>query len=152
MGYSFKIGNGKFVTYSDDGETYSRWEVENVHLENAPVFENDSLTGNSNSRHPSYTGWHDFCTQAGEEVFNLFYVSPRGHHGPGTLIPDHPGGAKLEQKHLEIIKNARIRRENIGGKPGFNDDQDYTLARLMWLEFWIEWALNNCENPMFVNS
>lgn len=152
MGYSFTIGEGAFVETIEDGEPYSRWEVPEVRLSTAPVFDNDSLTGNSNSRHPSYTGWYEFCKKAGFEIFNLFYTTPRGHTGEGTLIPRHPGGAKLEQKHLDVIRKVRIEREKLGLVPGFADGQDYVLARLMWLEFWIDWALTNCKNPIFKNT
>jgi len=32
-----------------------------------------------------------------------------------------------------------------------HEDLDATLARLTWLEFWIRWALDNCEHPAIYN-
>lgn len=149
MGYSFTIGNGVMVKHSD---MFSRWEVEDVELASAPRFDDDEMTGRSNSRSPSYSGWESFCRAAGSSVFNLFYRTPDGHTGEGTLIPEHPGAAKIEQKHVDVIAAALEACKKRGTVAGFREGQDSTLARLMWLHFWFNWAVENCENPMIQNT
>lgn len=153
MGYSFTIGEGRFVRDVYGEDVWEHFVADSVHLDEAPVFDLDGMTGNGNSRHPSYSGWFDFCKDAGSQVFDLFYNTPRGHTGQGTLIPEHPGACVIEQKHLDAVDTAIYHRKKISNRPaGFRDDQDATLARLMWLEFWFRWALANCKNPMFINT
>lgn len=161
MGYSFHIGNAVLETYDEDGEHWERWEVSSHTHPDAPVFPNDSMTGNSNSRHPSYRGWSHFCKEA--NIYDFFY----NHNG--NLHCGHPGTMFLKPQHLEYIQNALSKYREIATKPpGFegyperNDlniletpdegKYDGTLARLIWLEFWIRWALENCENPGIQNT
>jgi hypothetical protein len=81
-------------------------------------------------------------------------------HRETPLIADHPGAVPLLPGDLEYVRAARIRREqtNGGRPPGFWEDDgtdngnDHTLARLLWLEFWIDWALDNCEVPIIQNT
>jgi len=43
-------------------------------------------------------------------------------------------------------------KRNPNAVRGFMDPKfDDVLARLIWLEFWIEWSLNNCKNPGIFN-
>lgn len=152
MGYCFRIGDGIQTNTVEDGEIISQIDVLEVSLKDAPVFEFDELTGNSNIRSPSYTGWFEFCKDAGNDIFSLFYNSPNGMTGIGTLIPIHPGFANITKKHYGVIKNAMERRMKFGNEAGFSEGQDFTLARLIWLEFWFRWALENCKNPGIQNS
>jgi hypothetical protein len=154
MGYTIKIGNAipYFEKNEEYGELYAEWRVENVRHPDAPTFPVDEMTGNSNSRHPSYTGWNNFCEEAG--VYNVFYENERFRGG-------HPGCSLLKKSDLELVREAKIRREHFSKlSPGFNDDDDDddqekydgVLARLIWLEYWIGWALTNCETPAIENS
>jgi hypothetical protein len=34
---------------------------------------------------------------------------------------------------------------------GFKDGQDFHGARLVWLEWWVRWALDNCKVPVIYN-
>lgn len=161
MGYSFHIGNATYEKYEYDGEVCESWPVQGMTHPDAPTFPNDDMTGNGNDRHPSYSAWSHFCTEAG--LYELFY-DYRGH-----LHCGHPGTMFLTQGHLEEIQYALKQRQKISTKPpGFdgypqlNDigimetpDEgrfDPILARLIWLEFWVRWALENCENPGIQNT
>jgi hypothetical protein len=74
------------------------------------------------------------------------------------IIASHPGYSVLTNDDLAIVKSARIEREKLGKEPGFWDNdnvdngKDPILARLLWLEFWIDWALTNCKIPILENT
>lgn len=166
MGYNFKIGNA-CLRY-EKGDEYINIDVESATHPDAPA--HDEFVGIGNMRSPSYTAWSDFCREAG--IFELFYGQgwsredrrnmecTEDFHRESPLIASHPGAMALIPGDLEFVRAARIKREQTnGGKPpGFwNDDgtdngNDPTLARLLWLEFWFDWALANCEIPTIKNT
>ena len=162
MGYTFTIGNAVPEFSKDDGELSARWAVASAEHQDAPTFPNDTMTGNGNSRSPSYSAWAEFCRDAG--IYDLFY-DERGH-----LHAGHPGCAMLARSDLERVRAALAARQNKAtlppgfcGFPEFNQESqqwecaddgkyDSTLARLIWLEWWIAWALENCETPAIQNT
>jgi len=162
MGYTFKVGNAIPVHSKDYGELYASWEVEAETSPNAPTFINDEMTGSSNSRSPSYSAWHDFCNQAG--IYSLFY-DERGH-----LHAGHPGCVIITTDDLQQVSLAlEAYREKASLPPGFSgygvfnqgtnqydtpDEGKYDpcLARLIWLEWWMRWATENCETPAIQNT
>lgn len=144
MGYSIAIGNAVNKSYRDGDELVARWEVEGATSDKAPVFEEDDMTGNSNGRYPSYSGWGDFARETGLEDF--FFHRQEG------LMREQPGCFIITEDHYNTVKKALMLRRGKGGKAGFGDGEDYNLARLMWMEFWMRWALDNCENPAIANS
>ncbi len=162
MGYNIKIGNAKIDTSNDDGWLEARWYVEYITHKGAPVFQNDTMTGNGNTRHPSYTTWSIFADEVG--LKDLFY-------GPEGLLYNHPGCIVLTKEHhaqvasaLEIWKKKSTKPPGFAGFSNFNSSTgewcappdegryDHQLARLIWLEWWMRWALENCEIPAFENS
>lgn len=152
MGYIINIGNAVPRHSKEYGELYARWAVEDATSGDAPTFPHDEVTGNSNSRSPSYTGWHEFCRKAGIE--DLWYDKNEG------LLREHPGCFILTPTHHARVKEALERwRAHATLPPGFSgwhgeDDGKYDaiLARLIWLEWWMDWALKNCETPAVENS
>src|SRR5439155_19741432 len=122
----------------------------------APTFPNDKMTGNSNNRHPSYSGWSHFCDVTG--LSDLFFDRETG------LMREHAGLQPLKPEHALVIDQAlrKWREAHPCTVPGFEDwnplDRTYTetgvdpiLARLMWLDWWVKWALKNCEMPAMRN-
>lgn len=169
MGYTITIGNAALKFDQDD--LYLRIDVEGAEHPDAPA--HCRFTGNGNSRSPSYTTWHEFCQDAG--IYPLFYGQgwdrdarryrecPEGFHRETPLLVEHPGCQPICHADLGYITAARIRREQTnGGKPaGFfesiggceiDNGTDHTLARLLWLEFWVRWALENCTIPAVGNT
>jgi hypothetical protein len=162
MGYTITIGNAKPEFSKDDGELYARWTVDGQALPNAPVFPHDEMTGNGNSRSPSYSVWAEFCRMTG--IYELFLEKYEG------LMDSHPGCKMLRPEHLLIVQAALTKWQHTATlPPGFegypeHDKEtgewvtpdagkyDATLARLMWLEFWMRWALENCETPAIENT
>ena len=171
MGYNLTIGNAR-LNYDKEYNTLTV-EAEGTSHPSAPI--HCPFTGNGSSRSPSYTGWSEFCKEAGEEVYAMFYGSGwnrdyRMYDRPSEqflelyprreipILSNHPGYQPLCQDDLTIVRQARIEREKLGKEPGFWDDdnvdngKDHVLARLLWLEFWIDWALKNCEIPILENT
>jgi hypothetical protein len=153
MGYNFIIGNAVLEEIDPDNPGRPP-RVENAEHPDAPAF--GEPTDHTNERWPSYTAWRDFCKEVG--LVDLFYNKNSG------LIAQHPGACELTQVHLdEIARALEHRRASNGDKePGFEDEtpegelidtgKDAQLARLVWLEYWVRWALRNCEHPIFRNS
>lgn len=154
MGYDIYIGEADLEICEYDNAV--RIIVKKTTHPSAPFFRNDGMTGRGNSRHPSYHGWSIFCKETG--LIDLFFNEETG------LMRSHPGSYSLTQSVLEIICNALERRKQYAKEKGLiaefpenfigNDpvpNADPHLARLMWLEFWVRWALENCKNPTIVN-
>lgn len=159
MGYDLTIG--ELRTYvSDDGlESYVHNDAESVSDENAPAF--GEPTDHTNQRWPSYTAWHDFAEFCGLE--NFIYDKSTG------LIREHPGCVPLKKEHKEILDkayedfykkypNAKAgyspkidEKNNIYEDPDWPKENNYA-TRLEWLKYWVDWALENCEQPVFANS
>jgi hypothetical protein len=154
MGYTFRVGNAVPSHNKDDFPYLSaRWEVEGATSDEAPVFEGDEMTGNTNERSPSYTVWSDFCKATG--LYEFFY-DERGH-----LHASHPGCVGITKEDANFVTAALNRyRAKSTLPPGFEKEWDYAgpanfdynLARLMWLEYWMQWAVNNCETPAIQNT
>lgn len=143
MGYNIHIGNA-VLTSDDQNEYYVVIPV--VELSNAPIFDGDGSPRQSNVRWPSYGGWADFVDSA--HLRGLFFDEENG------LMRDHPGVFKLTTDHLRQVKEAMANWQTThpGAVAGFEDGQDRILARLRWLEFWLQWAIDNCEMPAIKNS
>lgn len=169
MGYCIMIGNAAVHVNEDDKSLEIRIEKATNVL--SPSYENCDTR--SNVRCPSYSWWYEFCEDAG--ISELFYgVKPRiisqngyrccpdNFHRETALIREGLSNIELiSQDDLDYIRKARIRRErsNGGKPPGFficnektnwhcvDNGVDPTLARLLWLEFWMDWALKNCAFP-----
>jgi hypothetical protein len=165
MSYDIYIGNAELESEWSDDEVRAEWIV-NGHAEpDAPVFAFDVMTKNGNSRHPGYSQWANFCRQAG--LHALFFGSPDdGRSHEGGLMSNHPGVARLDASILGLITAARIRWQatHPDAIPGFDYDpmwlkeqddgvrgRDDVLARLLWLEWWMAWALRTCERPAIYN-
>jgi hypothetical protein len=101
----------------------------------APAFDNDPMTGRGNHRHPSYAGWRGFCEEAGLDA--LFFDEEAG------LMRRHPGTSPLLPEHGAVIRRALElwRETHPDVRPGFLSGQDHVLARLLWLDWWVQWAL-----------
>lgn len=159
MGYTFLVGNAcapvndAGVDESDedyrDPKDFSTWRVEWLELPDAPAFPND-FRPRCNERSPSYSAWSAFCKETG--LTDYFYDA-RGH-----LRAGHPGCVRITINDVNLVTAAlEAYRLKTTRQPGFaaegEDDTvyDYQLARLMWLHWWMVWAVENCENPAIQN-
>lgn len=147
--YTICIGNARIEQGLDGIQLLAEWVVDVVTNDRAPEFPNDQVTGKSNVRMPGYSAWEDFCQETG--LYKLFY-------GDEGLMACHPGCAKINKGHVSAVRIALLQRHEyrlnngITSRPGFGAVNDYTLARLLWLEYWMAWAVENCEIPAIKNS
>lgn len=150
MGYTLKIGEAEIVNYPEDG--YISIGVKGVEHKEAPAF--GEPTDFSNQRWPSYTSWHNFARFVG--LHDLFYDEDEG------LIRRHPDTFPLTPSHKEIIDKAyeAFKVKYPDAVASFAEDGNYDefpeentwLVRLEWLKYWVDWSLENCQNPVFYNS
>lgn len=168
MSYSIFIGEGVVGTVHRKelatGFNRVRVEVDEIQRDDAPLFPGDPFTGRTNGRHPSYAGWDIFCRKTG--LHKLFFDKS------GGLMREHPGCVELSAKDAKIVKDALLKwkKQHPKAKPGWCEcgeteecgapfqrtkpnhvKLDGMLARLIWLDWWITWALKNCEVPALYN-
>lgn len=129
MGYDISIGEATF-----DGNNQISG-TEQVTLQNAPAY--GEPTDYTNERWPSYSGWSDFMRH---------YSIPHS-----VVIADHPGYVKVTPK-LKAYINLVYESADKSEPAGYEHGQNAYLVRLEWLKFWIDWALENCKNPIIYNS
>lgn len=132
MGYTIKIGN---ATPQFDKECFpelwAQWKVELVEHPDAPSF--GEPTDRENQRWPSYTGWEYFLD--GTDLKDWWEKVGNSH--PGIY------GLTLEDRILITEKlNTYTKTE----------EEDWNYNRLVWLEYWVRWAVENCETPAIENS
>lgn len=162
MGCDIKIGNATPEFGNEYGELWAKWSVASAASEEAPTFPGDEMTGNGNCRSPSYRAWSEFCRSAG--IYEAFF----DEHG--NLIGGHPGCILITEDHLTAVRAASKRMKAAATKPpgfcgysNFDHDSgkwitpdegvyDHNLARIIWLEWWLEWAVKNCETPAIQNT
>src|SRR3972149_4765324 len=160
MGYNLRVGELQTLWDDSDGlESIIRNSAEGAHHDNAPSF--GEPTDGSNGRWPSYTAWHDFTRFVDLEDF--FYSKET------RLLRSHPGCFPLTKKHKEIIDKAyeKFYKKYPNAKAGFSpkineekgvwEDKDWPeentwAVRLEWLKYWVDWAIKECEQPVFYNS
>jgi hypothetical protein len=123
---------------------------------NAPSFAGDETTGKSNGRHAAYIGWDRFCKDTG---LNTMFFDPES-----GLMREHPGVFEFNQIHLATVRKtlSAFKKRWPGITPGFaQDDWRYEwskqeiaagdLARLIWLEWWMAYAIKNFRHPGIAN-
>ena len=153
MGYTLKIGNAVIATYDDSISI----EVESVENNDAPAF--GEPTDHTNSRWPSYSSWGNFCEALDlEEVMfgddNYFYV---GDEQYTPLIDEHPGHTRIMEVHYTFVESKvkEYKEKNPDNFAKYDENDplaDGNLCRAEWLLYWMRWALDNCEAPVFTNS
>lgn len=164
MGYSLTIGELE-IEYDNnlDCPRVITTATQFIHDE-APAF--GEPTDNSSSRWPSYCSWYEFCRFS--DLYDLFYG--KNEEGKTTrddaLLQDHPGCVPLTERHREEVNTAyqRFIKKYPKAVPTYGDpknsmepdennpEENGQMCRLTWLYYWVNWALDNCEKPVFVNS
>jgi hypothetical protein len=136
----------------DFPDLYAHWDIASLSLDDAPSFPNDP-TKNGNVRSPSYSVWTQFCQNTG--LYDLFY------NEQGNLHAGHPGTIGITKEDADIVSAALAKYKLTATlPPGFEAgwdyagpaNYDYDLARLIWLDWWMRWAVENCETPAIQNG
>lgn len=157
MGYSITIGELKVCQHPEDGLDSSciSFDADSVKIENAPAF--GEPTDYTNSRWPSYSGWSECLEDAG--MYDLFFDS-------GHLIGGHPGLRLVTKELVYAVSEAKQEFEykfpNVKATYGSRGDdiwdvdkknprENSTYCRMVWLDFWLKWAIENCDIPVISN-
>lgn len=144
MGFNLQIGEA-VIDCDADYCTISLSVIDEEH-EDAPAF--GEPTDRSNQRWPSYSNWHNFI-----EKFNLSDVFNDEEKG---LLREHPGISLITQWHKKRIDEEyeAFMRRYPNAKASYETDSlnDEYLVRMVWLRYWVDWALSNCKVPSFYNS
>lgn len=157
MSYNIKIGE-PYVSIDKDDNIVTI-EVEEVKLECAPAI--GESTDYINQQRSGYSAWSETTRFIG--LYDLFFDENSG------LMKDHPGIMPLNVNHKKKIDFAyeKFYEKYPNAKPGFSPkihcsknifedadwpDENVYAVWLEWLKFWINWALTNCENPVFKNG
>jgi hypothetical protein len=161
VSYDFTIGDAFIYLPNTEYGYELEVGVKGATSPDAPSFPGDTMTGQTSTRSPSYSGWSDFAVKT--RLYGLFYDKDTG------LIAKHPGTFMLTPKHAYVI-NSALRQyvaEHPNAKPGWcgckecdnwygkdvpHQQLDGNLARLMWLDWWVKWALANCKIPAIRNT
>lgn len=143
MGYSITIGELLVETHPEDAMECSglSFLAKGERHGNAPAF--GEPTDFTNERWPSYTAWHNFIKHCG--LYELFFCE-------GHLIGGHPGIRLITREMLEAITASRVQLESQTPAPVAELSSDSNYCRLLWLEYWVKWALDNCKTPVISNS
>ena len=159
MGYTLEIGEVTVDYDNSNEDPYIMFDVNRVEDDNAPAF--GEPTDHTNQRWPSYAVWDKFCTSAG--IHDLMFSKDRDD----ALLSNHPGCVPLTEQHRSEINDALVafkikypdaiatygeKQENSLIRDENNPEENSVLCRLTWLHYWINWALDNCEKPVFKNS
>ena len=103
--------------------------------DNAPAF--GEPTDYTNQRWPSYSAWEGFTKSTG--LHDMFFNKKTG------LMRKHPGMERLIKKHKEMVDKAVYDYTPRQGN-------DFNYQRLLWLKFWVDWALKYCHSPVLYNG
>lgn len=143
MGYTITIGELEVATRPEDALECSgiSFDAKGERHDGAPAF--GEPTDFTNSRWPSYSAWHNFAENCG--IYDLLFCE-------GHLIGGHPGVRLVTKEMLDVVTNARhLMQQTIPELvPTLKCNSDY--CRLLWLEYWMTWALANCKTPVIANS
>jgi hypothetical protein len=85
----------------------------------------------------------------GAGLYDVFF-DDRGH-----LIGGHPGVRLVTQEMVDrtALALAGFKAKNPGLVPAYGDEiKGGTLCRLIWLDYWLRWSLENCTTPVIANS
>lgn len=148
MGYSITIGELLIETYPEEAMECSglRFSAKSEWHDSAPAY--GEPTDFTNDRWPSYSAWFDFAERSG--VRELLFDSG------GNLIGGHPGVRLITKDMLDAVVAARLKMES-NPHPPQPTMENYTAengayCRLLWLEYWMQWSLENCKTPVIANS
>lgn len=150
MGLDIKIGNAVPIDRKEaDCGGYGSYVffVEDTEHPDAPCWPDNPAefiydsSGKSNLRSPGYTAFDEFLKRTGitKDDVPAFWERESGDCKCYVLLPEH----------RDAVSRARAtwKTNRPGAIPGWTNGCDTTLARLIWYEWWMTWALEHAERP-----
>jgi len=170
MGYTLKIGELEMQYWQDEDRPEIHLSAKSFNHDDAPAF--GEPTDGQSQRWPSYRSWREFTIKAG--LHALFYGTEEGSKElvrDDALIAAHPGCVPLTERHRAEVNTAleRWKKKYPDATPTYgrpapegvcsftwhdkeNPEENSYMCRLVWLHYWVNWALDNCHRPVFENS
>lgn len=154
MGYSLIIGEARVESYEEDGlEALCYITAEKAHHPDAPAF--GEPTDHTNQRWPSYTSWYNFCEYA--DILPAIYETDAYGNASGSLRGGHPGAFPINKEFQDNINTAynhlKMQAKTLDSEEDiFSTDIGGAWARIQWLKYWTDWAMENCTHPVLANS
>ena len=170
MGYTLRIGELVVEYVQDEEYPEISLTAKGFYHDDAPSF--GEPTDGESQRWPSYSTWSDFTKDAG--LYAMFFGTEFGSKQlvrDDALLRNHPGCVPLTEAHRRDVNTAlaawKIKYPN--ATPTFgksapegedsmfwvdesNPDENGKMTRLIWLHYWVNWALDNCKQPVFQNT
>ena len=170
MTYDITIGNAIFGEYTGlflDRTAFQQALriVEEIELEEAPYLDwmnqmeleeapylDRMMIGKVNHCKVTYSYWNHFTKTVG--LNDLFWNRDKG------LMKCHPGLEPIRPADLEQVQEALVKYRGAGlAAVAFLEDltgipprRYHMLDSLTWLEWWMNWALENCQWPAIHNE
>jgi hypothetical protein len=148
MGYNLIIGEMIVHKNPEDGiyRDCISFGAKEVHFYNAPSF--GEPTDYTNQRWSSYIDWINFLRNT--NLYSFFF-----DQNERILIGGHPGVRLVTEDLCKAVQDAleEYKTQFPNAVAQFEgDDSNGVLCRLIWLDFWLRWAFENCETPVLANS
>lgn len=137
MGIVLTIGEAELYTDRDEPSDLSL---------SARVAERTIPGVGSNRRGFSYTGFSYVTAGAG---LSALFPTNSDRSIPRHLLPEHPGCARLEAKHLELFREGLARY--CAAYPEDRPEHGQGREALEWLVRLTAWALENCKMSALYN-
>lgn len=153
MGYTVTIGELEHDVPEYDEYAFSYMYGASVKR----VIQTDAPEG-SNSRSPSYFVWNKVCLDLNIKELLYYRKNDRGN-------PVHKNVIFLNDEFLTAFKEAArlFRLNNPSIVPKYTDDTPDTtkeelrtmelcgsMMRLVWMEYWFDWAVKKYKNPVML--
>ena len=157
MTLDITIGNAEIVFWEFEADECSEYKltVHSMELPDAPTFPHDNLTQNTNYRSMGYGAARSFEERTGytfpavgvHRITNLSLIEVQlklaaykekvGDKVPGWVdnYATTEDGDRVRKSQSQIDEETE------------NSNMSGNLARLMWMEWWMKWALENCGYP-----
>lgn len=148
MGYTITIGELDVRKQPDDGLDCCciSFGAGGTSHNTAPAF--GEPTDYTNSRLTSYITWSNFMQDTG--LYDAFFTER------GYLIGGHPGVRLVTKDLVDCVSVAltSYKNQNAGLEPRLDEGKEAQgwLCRLIWLDYWLKWSLDNCQTPVIANS
>lgn len=157
MGYNITIGELEISKEPDDGLDCPclYFHAKGTRRDDAPAF--GEPTDYTNQRWPGYDSWSDVLSHA--DMYDLFFEDGRligGHPGVRLVTPElvtvvGVRKADFERRYPHVVATYGDPPSHMEEDPS-NPPENETYCRVVWLDYWLRWALENCETPVIANT
>jgi hypothetical protein len=157
MGHDLRIGEALI----DYNEEYVQIDCKIVRRDDAPAY--GEPTDCENQRWPSYRAWYESMESLG--LLHIMFDSKNGGldetkingNTRYPLMSEYSRAAPITIEHVEEVERRLAaykakHPDHVAQYAPLDPRYDPVLRRGEWLAYWLRWAVENCERPVFVHS